>query len=641
MNWDGRLGRVVRDGRLGRVVRDGRLGRVALTAALVVVVAAALQRTASRVFVSNFSLSGPGLSALLLFGFLSVWTVPVVRRLGWARSVRAAVAVLPFAVVASALADPVLAGAGAVLALSLATPLLVALGARDPAFLPGLAVGVASVAAVRGWLGTLPAYATLGGTALLVGVAFVAGALALREDVPEPGASAVAWLAVFAQGLFLAYPAATAAWGGLGYAATAVATVAGVVLGAAWVGFGRALDRREAVVVAVAFALALGDVVWVGQLGPVAVFLMQATFLRLVAAGLRDDGASWLGLAQVVGVVAVVSQVLAANWAYVPGGAALAGHAPLSAFALAAAPVVAALLVLARDAAGVGGDPTELPDAARRDALTALAPGALAALSLAPGSLDAGDDGARAEGAPYDVVTLNVHQWIDGQRGGANYRDVRDLLAEHDPDVVGLQETEGGRYTTGSANPVRWLADELDYHYDYGVPTRRGGYGVAVLSKYPVLDTKVVSLPVHQSPARWALVATLDAPDGELQTITTHFQTDIPEDDEQLGEAQTILGELFSDDHERAVVLGDFNVQPNQDPAYDRLKRDLTDAWTAAGHPETGGGGTWPAHDPRQRIDYVWLEGDWTVSRCTRVGDAAVSDHLGVLATVDPGRGEN
>ncbi|WP_323675835.1 endonuclease/exonuclease/phosphatase family protein [Halorubellus sp. PRR65] len=616
---------------------DGRLGRVALTAALVVVVAGSLQRTASRVFVSNFSLSGPGLSALLVLGFLSVWTLPVARRLGWERSLRVAVAGLPFAVVASAVADPVLAGAGAVLALSLATPWLVALGARDPAFLPGLAGGVASIAAVRGWLGTLPAYATLGGTALLVGVAVVAAALALLDDVPEPGASAVAWLAAFAQGLFLAYPAATAAWGGLGYAETAVATVAGVVVGVAWVGLGRALGRREAVVVAVAFALSLADVVWVGQLGSVAVLLVQVTFLRLVAAGLRDDGVSWLALAQVVGVVAVATQVLAANWAYVPGGAALAGHAPLSAFALAAAPVVAAVLVLAREAAGVGGDPTELANADRRDALAALAPGALAALSLAPGTLASTvDDDSVVEGTPYDVLTLNVHQWVDGASGDANYRDVRDLLAEHDPDVVGLQETEGGRYTNGSANPVRWLADELDYHHDYGVPTRRGGYGVAVLSRYPVLDTTVVSLPVHRSPARWALLATLDAPDGPLQTVVTHFQTDGPADDEQLGEAQTVLGELFSDDHERAVVLGDFNVQPDQDPAYDRLKRDLTDAWTAAGHPETGGGGTWPVHDPRQRIDYVWLEGDWSVSRCERVGDAAVSDHLGVLATVDP-----
>jgi endonuclease/exonuclease/phosphatase family metal-dependent hydrolase len=625
---------------------DARVRRVALTAALVVLVAASLQRAASRVFVLNFPVSGPGPSVVLVLGFLSAWTLPVARRLGWRRSLRGAVLVLPVAVLASAAGDPLVAGASALVALSVATPWVAAIGARDPAFLPGLGAGVASVAALRGWLGTLPPYATAWGVAVLVAVAVVAAALALDADVPDASASAVAWLATFAQGAVLAFPAATAAWGGMGYAPTALATVGGVVVGVAWSGVGRALDDRTAVVLAVAFALALADLVWVGQLGPVALLLVQATGLRLVAAGLRDDGVAWLAVAQGVAVVAVVAQVTATNWAYVPGGTALAGHAPLALFALGSAPALAALLVLTRDRLddGAEADPTVPPDAARRDAVSALAVGAVAGLSLVPGALRAtgalrsGDATATAaDGPPYDVLTLNVHRWIAGRTAAANYRGVRDLLAEHDPDVVGLQETEAARYTTGSANPVRWLATELDYHYDAGVPTRRGGYGVAVLSKYPILRTRVVSLPVNESPPQWALVATVDAPDGPLQTITAHFQTDGPEADEQEAAATAVLGELFADDYERAVVLGDFNVEPDGDPAYDRLRRDLVDAWPAAGNPRLGGGGTFPAWDPDQRLDYVWLEGEWTVPRCERVGDPAVSDHLGVLATVDPG----
>jgi endonuclease/exonuclease/phosphatase family metal-dependent hydrolase len=481
--------------------------------------------------------------------------------------------------------------------------------------------------------------------AVLVAVAVAAAVLAFDADAPAPGASAVAWLAVFAQGAVLAFPAATAAWGGTTYASAALATLGGVVVGVAWSGFGRALDDRTAVVIAVAFALALADLVWVGQLGAVALVFVQATGFRLVAAGVRDDGVAWFGVAQAVAVVAVVAQVVATNWAYVPGGGALAGHAPLALFALGSAPVAATLLAVTRVRPEnvIGGDPTVLPDAGRRDALAALAPGAIAGLSLAPGALRArGEESATAsDGPPYDVLTLNVHRWIAGQGAAANYRGVRDLVAEHAPDVVGLQETEAARYTTGSANPVRWLADELDYHYDYGVPTRRGGYGVAVLSNYPILQTTVVSLPVTGSPPRWALVATVDAPDGPLQTVVAHFQTDGPEDDEQEAAATAVLGELFADDYDSAIVLGDFNVEPDQDPAYDRLRRNLTDAWTAAGNPRLAGGGTYPAGEPSQRIDYVWLEGEWTVSRCERVGDPTVSDHLGVLATVDPGSDPN
>jgi endonuclease/exonuclease/phosphatase family metal-dependent hydrolase len=612
---------------------------VAVTAALVVVVAASLQRAASRVFVLNFSAAGPGPSVVLVLGFLSAWTLPVARRLGWQRSLRGAVVALPVAVLASTARDPLLSGVAAFVALSLSTPWLAALGARDPAFLPGLGAGVASVVALRGWLGTLPPFATPWGVTVLVGVAVVAAVLALDVAVPA-GASAVAWLAVFAQGAVLAFPAATAAWGGTAYASTALATLGGVVVGLAWTGAGRALDDRTAVVVAVAFALALADLAWVGQLGAVAVLLVQATAFRLVAAGVRDDGVAWFAVAQTVAVVAVVAQVAATNWPYVPGAGALAGHAPLALFALGSAPVVATLLVLApvRPDDGTGRDPTVLPDAARRDALTALAPGAVAGLSLAPGALRSrgGGSATASEGLPYDVLTLNVHRWVAGGSATANHRGVRDLLAEHDPDVVGLQETEAARYTTGSANPVRWLATELDYHYDYGAPTRRGGYGVAVLSKYPILQTSVVSLPVTGSPPQWALVATLDAPDGPLQTVVAHFQTNAPENDEQEAAATAVLGELFADDYDRAIVLGDFNVEPDGNPAYDRLRRDLADAWTAAGNPRLAAGGTYPAGTPRRRIDYVWLEGDWTVSRCERVGDPAVSDHLGVLATVDP-----
>ena len=627
-----------------------RVRRVAVTAALVVVVAASLQRAASRVFALNFSVSGPGPSIVLVLGLLSAWTLPVARRLGWRRSLRGAVVALPVAVLASAAGDPVLAGVAALAALSLATPWLAAIGARDPAFLPGLGAGVASVAALRGWLGTLPPYASEWGVAALVAVAVVGAVLALDADVPDASASGVAWLAVIAQGAVLAFPAATAAWGGTAYASTALATLAGVVAGVAWSGFGPALDDRTAVVIAVAFALAFADLVWVGQLGPAAALLVQATGLRLVAVGLRDDGVARFALAQVVAVAAIVAQVTATNWAYVPGGGALAGHAPLALFALGSAPVLAALLVLApgRLDDGTGRDPTVLADAARRDALAALAPGALAGLSLAPGALRAsgasrsGDGTATAsDGPPYDVLTLNVHRWIAGRSAGANYRGVRDLLAAHEPAVVGLQETEAARYTTGSANPVRWLADELDYHHDDGVPTRRGGYGVAVLSTYPILRTSVVSLPVAGSPPRWALAATLDAPDGPLQVVVAHFQTDGPEDDEQEASATAVLGELFADDYERAVVLADCNVEPDGDPAYDRLRRDLVDAWTAAGNPRLDAGGTFPAWDPRQRIDYVWLEGEWSVPRCERVGDPAVSDHLGVLATVDPGSGSS
>jgi endonuclease/exonuclease/phosphatase (EEP) superfamily protein YafD len=42
------------------------------------------------------------------------------------------------------------------------------------------------------------------------------------------------------------------------------------------------------------------------------------------------------------------------------------------------------------------------------------------------------------------------------------------------------------------------------------------------------------------------------------------------------------------------------------------------------------------AADPRRRIDYVWLYGTWTVTRAAVYGSPRASDHLAVLAELEP-----
>jgi endonuclease/exonuclease/phosphatase family metal-dependent hydrolase len=79
--------------------------------------------------------------------------------------------------------------------------------------------------------------------------------------------------------------------------------------------------------------------------------------------------------------------------------------------------------------------------------------------------------------------------------------------------------------------------------------------------------------------------------------------------------------------------MGDFNVTPD-DPEYDSLTDSFTDAWTAAEQTE-GSGKTYPADDPRERIDYVFLRGDWAVREATTAGTGAGSDHRAVSAVLD------
>lgn len=231
-------------------------------------------------------------------------------------------------------------------------------------------------------------------------------------------------------------------------------------------------------------------------------------------------------------------------------------------------------------------------------------------------------------------MTYNLHQYLAGDGTGRHTLEpLAALLRRERPHLVGLQETEGNRVTSGNVDGVRWLAERLGYHALPGPPTRAGGYGVALLSAWPVARRALVPLPVHDSPPRWMLVADVDAPFGRLPVLVTHFQTAKP-GDERLAEAGTVVDAVGRFD--RAVVMGDFNARPTPgEPVYERLVGVMDDAWVAAGNARDGGP-TYSASDPHERIDYVFLRGDWRVERARTLGSDRISDHLAVGAVLIP-----
>ncbi len=262
--------------------------------------------------------------------------------------------------------------------------------------------------------------------------------------------------------------------------------------------------------------------------------------------------------------------------------------------------------------------------------LALVASGATLASNLAYAPADVPD------APPIRVMTYNVHQWFsEGKTGHHNLREVAEVVRRGGAHVVGLQESEGARLTGGNLDGVRWLAHELGYHAFYGPATSEQIYGVSLLSVYPILDARVVALPAEESIERVAVVATVDAPSGPLPVVVTHLQTgEYPAD--RTAQAQVIVD--LATVQERAVVLGDFNTQPDPaDPAYQVLDGSLTDAWVAAGNPRNASAGfTSTAGDPHQRIDHVWLHGTWSVDSVEVLGDWRASDHRAVVASVTP-----
>jgi endonuclease/exonuclease/phosphatase family metal-dependent hydrolase len=613
----------------------GRLLRATLAVVLLVVT---LEYAVTRVFVLNFSTAGPNVTALSALLLLTGWSLPVVTRVAPATRDRLLVTLTVGGVALSLLPGTVRSLVGAALVGVALTPML----AADAVHLrrragTAVALGLLVSILLRAVGGATPPYATSVGRVGLVGVvlAFVAASTPAMRDVDAPtpdtlrrGSPLAA--ATFLAVLWLGAPVTPARWAGGPYLPT-VALAAGGLLVGAW-----AAERRDPPTVrgTAGWAVALVAAVSVSLLGsPVAVVGVgpgAAALVVLAGTGGRERVAPGLVARRTLGVQAgcllcLVGFTLAVNFAFVPGGEALRGTEP--AFVVALSGVLGVAATLAVRGGGHGTDPLvdgrgAAPTPTGRRALLAGVAASAVTVAVAAARTPRPTDRPRT---PLRVATYNVRQYFDAT-GRYNLEPVADLLGGRGFGVVGLQETAGARLTSGNVHGVRWLADELGYHYHPG-PDTREGYGVALLSAWPIRDARAVTLPRTDGAVRVALRATVAHPDGSVPVVVAHLATDGAV---RLRQAERVRALVADED--RAVVLGDFNATPTERPI-ETMTAAFTDAWAAAGD---GLGATFPAETPSRRIDYVFLRG-FRATRATVFGTADASDHRGVSATVDRG----
>jgi len=256
------------------------------------------------------------------------------------------------------------------------------------------------------------------------------------------------------------------------------------------------------------------------------------------------------------------------------------------------------------------------------------------------------------------VVTWNVWWRFGPWRERAPL--ILDVLSQSDADVICLQEV----WDTGAENQAAEMADTLGLHYVFEpvLPINGVQWGMAILSKWPVLDSQGLVLPSMPSDdgSRDCKVmrACFDGPRGAVDVYNTHLSWR-PEESAVRQEQVTAIVELVRDSHCGSIppiICGDFNAIPTADEI-----RMLTgeapvpvdgfyffDAWRAGGH--TDAGFTWDNQNPltnkalqsNRRLDYI-LVGEPAVNaaghilKAEHIGRTATnglypSDHFGVLA---------
>ena len=246
----------------------------------------------------------------------------------------------------------------------------------------------------------------------------------------------------------------------------------------------------------------------------------------------------------------------------------------------------------------------------------------------------------RGSSAPLKVLVYNIHAGKDA-KGVDNLERVAAIVRDSKADVVLLQEVDKGTTRSGNVDQPAELKRLTGFHVSFGktLDYQGGDYGIAILSRWPILSDTLIRLPVTppqdrsgvMNEPRGALRVRIDAPGGELGVINTHIDAG-REDLYRLQEARKILEVAgpWRDSTGTLLIGGDLNSEPQSAVQAMFPLAGWRDAYKECGQ---GSGLSFPANVPVKRIDYLMITGD---TQCTTASvlNTEASDHRPVLFEV-------
>jgi len=252
------------------------------------------------------------------------------------------------------------------------------------------------------------------------------------------------------------------------------------------------------------------------------------------------------------------------------------------------------------------------------------------------------------------IATFNI---LSGRSPGHDRVD-EDRFAEAirtlDADVLGLQEVDRDQPRSLGADLTAVAAEAMgaaEHQFVAALSGTPGGtwmaatgeeqpgsasYGIALLSRYPVVSWRVVRLPplrasvplwssytrrpfLAKDEPRVAIAAVLDGPFGQFTVCNTHLSF-IP------GWNATQLRRLvrsLAGTREPLVVIGDLNMQRGQ-------------AARVSGLTPIASGATFPVDRPLRQLDHVLVRGGLTATGPAEAVRLPLSDHRALVVPCGP-----
>ena len=226
------------------------------------------------------------------------------------------------------------------------------------------------------------------------------------------------------------------------------------------------------------------------------------------------------------------------------------------------------------------------------------------------------------------VLTYNVLHGAT-TKGDFDLDRIAEVIGSVDPDLVALQEVD---FKTNRARKYD-LATELGWRlkmaplFGKAMDYDGGGYGEGILTKMPVIASRIVPLP--HSPGnepRTALEVIVEVAPGDTVSFTgTHLEHQRGNGDrvDQVKE----INRVFLENRYPSILAGDLNDVPESE-AISILMEYWND--TAGDHHQP----TYSSVNPRRKIDYILYrpENYWEVVEHRVICDSVASDHCAVFS---------
>ena len=234
----------------------------------------------------------------------------------------------------------------------------------------------------------------------------------------------------------------------------------------------------------------------------------------------------------------------------------------------------------------------------------------------------------------FRLATYNIHKGIGGLDRRYRPERIVETLAHYSPDVVLLQEVDDGVPRSHHHRQVDTLGDALGMPhraFQANVTLRKGAYGNAILSRFPLHDVRDIELTIPLKKRRRALAAhvRLHDTDHSRTLIVVNFHLALAEFERRIQLRRIIQSDLLQHAHHRTAVVaaGDMN------DVWGRLGRRLLEP--AGFQCGCGSIRTFPALLPLRPLDRIYFRGRLALDRAyaARIATARqASDHLPLFA---------